>query len=470
MSVATAELEGARALADAAPRVFWTDRPKSPTGSPLDRNTSSDLVIIGGGFTGLWTAWRALDRDPGLDIVILEAREIGYGASGRNGGFISSSLTHGLAHGLSLWPDEFVTLHQEGKENLSELVRQITEAKIDCDLAPTGKSTVAVQDWQAQALIEASVLAATVGETLEFVDGAAMQADVHSPTYLAGLRDRRGTIMVDPAKLAWGMAQHLRERGVRIAENAPADSLTRHGSGVRVKVGGTTVDARDAVVATAAYPSPLRRLRALIMPLYDHVLMTEPLSGDQLSSIGWNERQGMTDAGNQFHYYRITVDNRILWGGWDASYYRGGLVDESLEQRGTSHALLARHFFETFPQLAGLSFTHRWAGPIDSTARFTAAYGTSHGGRVAYAAGHTGLGVGASRFSADVALDLLSGEPTSRSRYGIVRRKPFPIPPEPLRNPIVQYTRARTFDADNNGGKRGLWLRMLDSFGVGFNS
>ena len=223
-------------------------------------------------------------------------------------------------------------------------------------------------------------------------------------------------------------------------------------------------------MATAAYPSPLRRLRSYIMPLYDHALMTEPLSSAQLESIGWAERQGLTDAGNQFHYFRLSADNRILWGGWDANYHRGGKVKEEYEQQGLSHELLSRQFFETFPQLEGLSFSHRWAGPIDATARFTAAYGTSHGGRVAFAAGHTGLGVGASRFSADVALDLLAGEATSRTRYRIVTRKPFPIPPEPIRYPIVQFTRARTFDADNNEGKRGLWLRMLDTFGVGFNS
>ena len=142
-----------------------------------------------------------------------------------------------------------------------------------------------------------------------------------------------------------------------------------------------------------------------------------------------------------------------------------------MEQRDSSHRLLAQHFFETFPQLAGdVRFSHRWAGPIDSTTRFTAAYGTARKGRVAYAIGHTGLGVGASRFSADVALDLLAGEATSRSRYDIVRRRPFPVPPEPFRNPIVQFTRRSILSADAHQGKRNLWLRTLDHFGLGFNS
>jgi glycine/D-amino acid oxidase-like deaminating enzyme len=466
-----------RALRNAEPGSFWIGQSGAPVVSaPLSADTATDLVIVGAGFTGLWSAWRALDRDPTLSVVVLDGKTLGYGASGRNGGFVSASLTHGLAHGRALWPDDLAALHREGKANLTELVRQIREAGIDCDLHESGKTTIAIAPWQLEALTGAKNLAEEFGDELELLSQEQMQADVHSPGYLGGLRDRTGTVMVDPARLVWGMADVLRSRGVRIIENSPVTRLEKMGAGIRAVVtagAGTAtvgVNARQAIIATAAYPSPLRRLRSYIMPLYDHVLMTEPLSASQLESVGWAERQGLTDAGNQFHYFRLSADDRILWGGWDANYHRGGKVDNAYEQLGGSYELLATQFFDTFPQLEGLSFSNRWAGPIDATARFTAAYGTSHGGRVAFAAGHTGLGVGASRFSADVALDLLSGEATSRTRYGIVKRKPFPIPPEPIRNPIVQYTRARTFDADNNAGKRGLWLRLLDTFGVGFNS
>jgi glycine/D-amino acid oxidase-like deaminating enzyme len=467
------------ALNDAEPTPFWTSQAGAPAATgPLDSDTTADLVIIGAGFTGLWSAWRALDRDPTLSIVILEGKTLGYGASGRNGGFVAASLTHGLAHGKSLWPKDLRALHDEGVDNLAGLVRQIRESGIECDLQESGKTTIATAPWQVQALHSASALAAEYGDTLTVLSREEIQNDVNSESFLGGLRDTSGTVMVDPAKLVWGMARVLRERGVCIIENSPVERLEKAGAGIRVVVARTearapaqaVVTAHKAIVATAAYPSPLRRLSMFIMPLYDHVLMTEPLTTAQLDSIGWNQRQGLTDAGNQFHYFRISADNRILWGGWDANYHRGGKVKEEYEHYSGSHELLARQFFETFPQLEGLAFSHRWAGPIDATARFTAAYGTAHGGRVAFAVGHTGLGVGASRFSADVALDLLSGEATSRTRYGIVARKPFPIPPEPIRNPIVQFTRARTFEADNNGGKRGLWLRALDTFGVGFTS
>lgn len=461
----------AEALRDASPTPFWTDRPDAPAPrAPLTRAITADLVVVGAGFTGLWTAWRAIERDPGASVVVLEAARVAHGATGRNGGFVASSLTHGLTHGTHIWPDQVGALHEEGERNLAELVETIEAAGIDCDLRWSGKTTVAVEPWQVDGLREAAELAARHGVDLELQSRDEVQGDVHSPTYLAGLRDRTGTVLVDPARLAWGMAAELERRGVRVFEGSAVTGLARGGAGVRVSTAAGSVDARSAVVATAAYPAPLKRLGNYIMPLYDHVLMTEPLTAAQRESIGWAEGQGLTDAGNQFHYYRPTADGRVLFGGWDAVYYFGGRVDASLEQRDRSHELLARHFFETFPQLEGVRFTNRWAGPIDSTTRFTAAYGTALGGRVAYAVGHTGLGVGASRFSADVALDLLSGEPTSRLRYDIVRRRPFPIPPEPFRNPIVQFTRRSILSADAHEGRRNLWLRTLDRFGLGFNS
>lgn len=459
-------------LRDARPAPYWTDRPEAPARrAPVSGEVEAELLVIGAGFTGLWAAWRAIERGTAPEsIVVVDAEQLGYGASGRNGGFVAASLTHGLAHGTHLWPREVGALAREGDENLAALVATVRGAGIECGLARSGKTTLAVEPWQVEGLREAKRLGDAHGAALEFQSREEVQADVHSPGYLAGLRDRTGTVLVDPARLAWGLGAELERRGVRLAEGTRITRLARHGAGLVAETAGGRVLARQAVVATAAYPSPLKRLGNYLMPLYDHVLMTEPLTAGQRAAIGWGEGQGLTDAGNQFHYYRPTDDGRILFGGWDAVYHRGGRVDPAYEQQGGSHALLARHFFETFPQLAGLRFTHRWAGPIDSTTRFTAAYGTALGGRVAYAVGHTGLGVGASRFSADVALDLLSGEPSSRLRYELVRRRPFPIPPEPLRNPIVQFTRRSILAADRDAGRRNLWLRTLDRFGLGFNS
>jgi glycine/D-amino acid oxidase-like deaminating enzyme len=218
------------------------------------------------------------------------------------------------------------------------------------------------------------------------------------------------------------------------------------------------------------FPSLLKRNRLMTVPVYDYVLMTEPLSAEHLASIGWTNRQGLADSANQFHYYRLTADDRILFGGYDAIYHFGGKVRPEYEDRRESHRRLASHFFTTFPQLAGLRFTHRWAGAIDSSSRFCAFFGTARGGRVAYATGFTGLGVGAARFAADVMLDTLSGEETERTRLRMVREKPIPFPPEPAAAIGINLVRAAMDRADHHEGRRNLFLKTLDALGMGFDS
>ena len=146
----------------------------------------------------------------------------------------------------------------------------------------------------------------------------------------------------------------------------------------------------SAVLGTGAFPSPVRAITRRVVPVYDYVLATEPLDDDQLAAIGWRGRQGISDAANQFHYYRLTADRRIVWGGYDAVFHNWGRIDPSLDQRPETHRKLAEHFFETFPQLEGLRFTHRWGGVIDTSTRFSVGFGTAFDGRVAYAVGYTG--------------------------------------------------------------------------------
>jgi glycine/D-amino acid oxidase-like deaminating enzyme len=198
--------------------------------------------------------------------------------------------------------------------------------------------------------------------------------------------------------------------------------------------------------------------------------MTEPLTDEQLASVGWTNRQGVGDLANQFHYSRLTADHRILWGGYDAIYHRGRRVRASYEERPDTFLRLASHFLAAFPQLEGLTFSHRWAGAIDTSTQFTAFHGLASRGRVAYAAGFTGLGVGATRFAAEVMLDRLSGLATERTRLDLVRRKPLPFPPEPLASVGINLTRWSLDRADHRAGERNLFLKTLDAAGLGFDS
>ncbi len=447
--------------ASAKPAVYWLDRAERPAARPaLVGDTRCDLAVVGGGYSGLWTALLAKERDPERDVVLIEAGRIAWAASGRNGGFCDASLTHGEANGRARFAGEYDQLQSWGRQNLDEIEATLTRHEIACDFERTGELVVATRTHQVAELREAGG---------EFLDRDAIRAEIQSPTYLAGLWNRDTCALVDPAQLAWGLAEAAERLGVRIVEHTPVRAVQRDGGAMSVRTDRGTVRADRVALGTNAFRPLLGRLRWTTVPVYDHVLMTEPLSDEQLTSIGWRHRQGASDAGNQFHYYRLTADNRILWGGWDAVYHYGGPIRADLDQRPRTFDVLAGNFFATFPQLGGLRFSHRWGGVIDTSTRFCASFGTAHDGRVAYALGYTGLGVGASRFGANVMLDLLAGEPTERTESDFVRSKPLPFPPEPIAYLGIQATRWSMAQADRNGGRRNLWLRTLDRLGLGFD-
>ena len=462
------------AIADATPVSFWLDTPDAPEPSPpLVGTDAADLVVVGGGYTGLWTALLAKTDDPDRDVVILEGDRCGWAASGRNGGFCAASLTHGLGNGVDRFADELATLERLGHQNLQSIGEAIDRWSIDCGFQRTGELSVATERHQVDELRQAAILGQDHGIETRFLDTDQVRAEVASPTYLAGLWDEQGCALVDPARLAWGLRRACLESGVRIFEHSPVDTLDRGAApqgALDLRTAHGRISAGGVALATNAFRPLIRRLGRYIVPVYDYVLMTEPLDDAQMASIGWRNRQGIGGSGNQFLYYRLSGDNRILFGGYDAVYHYASGLRPSLEQRESTFLTLAGLFAETFPQLEDVRFTHSWAGAIDTCSRFCAFFDLSHDGRVASAAGYTGLGVGASRFGARVILDLLSGTPTELTRLAFVQSKPLPFPPEPLRYAGIQLTRWSMAQADRHAGRRNAWLRSLDRFGMGFDS
>ncbi|WP_067482315.1 NAD(P)/FAD-dependent oxidoreductase [Actinomadura hibisca] len=465
------------ALVDAEPTSYWLADPGRPeAGGALAGRVGCDLAVVGGGYTGLWTALRAKERNPSLDVVVLEADRVGGAASGRNGGFCAASLTHGLGNGLERWPDEMPQLERLGRQNLRDIGDTLARYGVDAEWERTGEMHIATEEWQFEELREEAEHAAELGWRPTLLGPDEVRAEVDSPTYVGALWDREGVAMVHPAKLAWGLAEACRALGVRIFENTRVTSLQGESDG-RLRLGGAygVVSARHVALGTGVFPPLLKRLKHFLVPVYDYALVTEPLTPEQRKAIGWAHRQGLGDSANQFHYYRLTADDRILWGGYDAVYHYGNGLRSELERRPATFATLAEHFFTTFPQLEGVRFTNAWGGVVDTCSRFCAFYGTAYDGRLAYAVGYTGLGVGATRFGADVMLDQLGigedeGRETERTRLRMVRSKPVPFPPEPLRYGVIELTRHEIARADRNAGRRGLWLRTLDRFGLGFDS
>ena len=214
------------AIADADQYAFWLDGVDEPESNPtLVRTESCDLCVVGGGYTGLWTAIIAKERDPSRDVVLVDAATCGAAASSRNGGFMDSSLTHGIANARARWPDEVALLEELGLRNLDEIERSIRKYGIDCGYERTGVIEVANSTHPPsffEEIREDYELMRSLGHDVEWLDADAMQAQVHSPIYTGGVWDKGGSALVDPARLVWGLKRTAETLGVRIYEDTKA--------------------------------------------------------------------------------------------------------------------------------------------------------------------------------------------------------------------------------------------------------
>jgi glycine/D-amino acid oxidase-like deaminating enzyme len=450
---------------------FWLDRDRRWPRPPLVGERRVDVAVIGAGFTGLWTAIELLEREPGLTVAICEADVVGYGASGRNGGFLDPSLTHGLLNGRRHFPAELDRLEELAGENYARMRRAFDEYGIDPDFEPVGSTELATRAHEVAGLEDWADAERGVGHRVEVLDRLGALARLNSPVVLAAVHRPDAGGVLDPVKLCAGLATVAERLGATIFEGSRVVAIDRDATGLVIRTVGGALRCGRAVLATNAYSGRLlRRSRRQFVPVYDYVLTSEPLTAEQRESIGWAGREGMSDAGNQFHYFRLTADDRILWGGYDAVYYAGGRVGPRYDHRSATYATLERNFVRFFPQLADLSFPYRWGGPIATTSRFTPVFGVAMGGRLVYALGYTGLGVATTCFAARVLGDVLLTPDSDLLTMDYVRRAPFPFPPEPLRTGVVAVTRRAIARSDDHEGRRGPWLRMLDKLGVGFDS
>lgn len=451
--------------------VYWLDRPR-PTARPqLDGDVEADVAVVGGGFTGLWTTLALLESQPSLAVVLLEAGRLGVGASGRNGGFLDPSLTHGVVNGQRHFSAELAELEKLAEENYQGFRAALSRHGIDCAFETTGMLEVATQPWQVDALREWFDAHRERGHDVEFLAASQAQERLASPLVQAAVRRPSAGGVLDPVALVDGLANAVTALGARVHENSAVLALDAVDDGVVVRTGRGSVRARNVVLAADAWSRDLLpQTRRHYVNVYDYVLMTRPLSVDELASVGWKGREGVSDSGNHFHYFRLTSDDRILWGGYDAVRHRGDAVGEPFDQWQPTHDRLERHFRAFFPQLSDVEFTHRWGGPIAVTSRFTPVFGSALNGRVRYALGYTGLGVGASRFAGRVLAEQVLGVSSPLADLAYVRKRPFPFPPEPLRSIVVGLTQRAITKADENNGRRGPWLRLLDRFGVGLDS
>jgi glycine/D-amino acid oxidase-like deaminating enzyme len=451
---------------------LWLDRSDRPETAPcLSTRVETELAIVGAGFTGLWAALLAKDAQPDLDVVLIEAGRVGEGASGRNGGCVSSTLTHYQGNrdlGLPEGQPEMATL---GRQNAEGFLDDLERYGMQVDYEPTGYLHVAVHPHQMralQALYEADQKRGTASVLL---DREAVQEAVASPAFLAGHWDRQTRLgILHPGKLVDRLREAACKLGVVLYENSPLTRLAAADSGSDILLTSAQgqVRARKVFLATHAYPSLIPQTRrALIAPIWEYALATEPLSEAQMASIAWSGRQCISGLEIFHHYYRLTSDNRIMIGGGLPDYFlsnSGRFIDKDDPARFEG---IASYFFTVFPQLKGLRFSHRWSGAIGASRDHSMHFGQAMNDRVVWVQGYSGQGVTPCRFGARGGLALLGIGETELARLAFVQRRPSSWPPRLLRWLGANITFPALDKADRNQGKKGLWLKMLDWTGFG---
>lgn len=451
-------------------RSFWLDSIGPGTPQPAWHGDGrADVAIVGGGFTGLSTAFHIKERNPELRVVLLEAGTIASGASGRNAGF--SMTLFGLELG--------VTVLRYGKARAKEaddyMVRAVNYTRelvqrldIDCDYEEHGMVTVATNRNQARRLRKQFELSRRIGmHETEWFEGERVCEWVDSPTYLGGWHDPL-CALVNPAKLARGMAEAALALGVEIYESSPVSGL-HSGSPVSLEIGdrptngragaagtnrsGGRLRADHVVLATNAFSAAIPQLRRVQAPVHTYIVLTEPLSDEQIGAIGWRRRIGVEDGRNLIHYYRLTPDNRLLMGGHDAVYYYGNRIDR--DHNLDVAARLHQHVVNTFPTLRGIRFTHHWGGPISASLDMVPVIGRL-GRNIVYSAGCMGHGVSLTQLNGRTLADMVLGTPSELTEAFFVGRKVTPLPPEPLRFPVLRTITGLFAVQDGWDGRRGI--------------
>jgi glycine/D-amino acid oxidase-like deaminating enzyme len=406
---------------------------------PLSGDLAVDVAIIGGGFTGVATANALRRAAPGLSVALLEARTVGYGASGRNGSFAMTVVglgfgTTALIRGKQFLRDAHVYM-ERAVDTLDELIRR---EGLECDRIRPGFLRVATTRGYVERLHHDIELMSSLGFTgIDWIDQAAVRARVDSPRYLGAMWEPR-LLLINPAHLVREEKRLALAAGVRVFEGTPVEEITSRPR-FRLRTGGGVVTAEKLVFATNAYSHLFPALKRAQIPAFTYMIATEPLSDERLAPIGWAGNEGLEDARNLIHYYRLTPDRRVVIGGGPVGLTWGNALDGDDSEAAWRH--LEEHLGWLFPSLRGVRITHRWGGPFSVTLNLTPALGYLGDERAVYSVGCIGHGVSMSHLNAQTLTDLLLGRRTDLTGSPFVNRTVIPWPPEPLRMTVAAALR-----------------------------
>jgi len=435
---------------------YWMTTKEYLPGAPLQDDIEVDVAIVGGGFTGLSSAYHIKKAEPNLRVALLESEVIGFGASGRNAGF--SMTLFGMTLGLTAFrfgKEKAKEAHHYMERAVDYLRDLVVELKIDCDYEHPGFLRVATSEKYKKRILKEMELAHKLGaEGIEWLDKEQTQEQVRSPMYLGAWWEPRCGLL-NPAKLSWGWADVIRPLGVEIFENTPVAEIAREKGKVRLETPNGRVRADKVVMATNAWSHFFKGLKRKQVPAWTYIVITEPLKDEHFNEIGWQNRQGIEDARNLVHYYRLTTDNRIVMGGRDVSMSYGDDMDRDLNPE--IFAELKGDVRELFPALKDVRFTHEWGGPVSVPLDMAPAIGYAGDKNVVYSLGAVGHGVSMTHLNGRTVADLILERKTDLTDVFFVNRRTLPWPPEPLRylagKAILGYMHweDRQYDAPKGG-------------------
>jgi glycine/D-amino acid oxidase-like deaminating enzyme len=405
--------------------------------APLPMSRHADVVIVGAGFSGLWTAYSLLGHDPSLSVVIVEAEIAGFGASGRNGGWCTSGFSPGPALLTRRFGRDAARAVHDAMVSTVDGIGAVCAAEgIDAHYQRDGELLLAVGEHQLRALdqLERDYAAIGCDDFHRRLDRDETQATLRVRNAVGALW-HPATAAVHPARLARGLARAVERRGAviheqtRITRFEPARGSRR--ATLYTDYGVLTTDV--AVFCGEAYLSQLRDLHRAILPVYSLIVLTEPLSDEQLEDIGWTHRMVTNSRALNVDYLSRTADGRVLFGGRGAPYHFGSRIASEYDRDRPTHARLRRALLEWFPPLSGVRFTHAWGGCLGVPRDFipTAAYDPSTG--VATARGYTGEGVAASNLLGRTVADLVLGRDSELVQLPFVNHRSRRWEIEPLR-------------------------------------
>jgi glycine/D-amino acid oxidase-like deaminating enzyme len=432
---------------------YWLSAygPYSPN-APVEGDIDVDVAIIGGGYTGLASAYFLRKAEPAMRVAVLEAEVVGYGASGRNGGFAMTLFGLEPAVTAMLFGKQRTVEAHRYCERSVDLVRDlIREHNIQSDFEYTGFLRLATTPGYVKRIQHDLELLTSLGVTgIEWLDKDKARAEVNSPLVLGAWSEARCGIL-DPAKHVRELKRITQEAGAVVYEGSPVTEI-RRGAKFTLQTPQGTITADKIVFATNAYSHLIPEIHNKQVPAFTHMVITEPLTRDQMDSVGWKNRQGLEDARNLVHYLRLTVDNRLAIGGSDVTLAYGRDMDRDLNEK--TFRQLEKDTGELFPGLKDVKFSFHWGGPVSVTMQMAPAIGMVGDARAWYSLGCVGHGVAPTHLNGQTLADLVLERQTDLTSIWFVDRKPVPWPPEPLRwmasQALLGYLRAEDWWYERN--------------------